>query len=216
MVPKYPNKLAEARDRAGLTQQQVADAIGVTLTGYQNYEYGKRDVRSSTLRKLSKVLNCSAMYLLGLSEKPSVIGAEPSCSRQIPIVGRMAAGEAREAIEQCDRTHPIPDELYHGNEESVWVEISGNSMNKLFPDGSLVLINMTSEVRNGDVAAVFVNGDDVTIKRVFFEDHAIRLHPESYDPEYRDRVIDESDPDAPDVHIFGKAVAYTSPLGWRA
>lgn len=35
------------------------------------------------------------------------------------------------------------------------------------------------------------------IKRVYFEHGTVRLRPESYDPEYRDRVIDESDPDAP-------------------
>ena len=112
--------------------------------------------------------------------------------------------------------HPVPDELYAGNEDSVWLEVSGNSMNRILPDGSLALVNRRAEVRNGDVAAVFVNGDDATIKRVFFECGVVRLHPESYDPEYRDRTIDGSDPDAPDVRIMGKVVAYSSPMGWRA
>ena len=89
-------------------------------------------------------------------------------------------------------------------------------MNRLFPDGSLVLIDPDADVRNGDVAVVFVNGDDATLKRVYFEGDAIRLHPESYDPEYRDRVIDASDQDAPSVRIIGKVVSYTAPDGWRA
>ena len=37
-----------------------------------------------------------------------------------------------------------------------------------------------------------------------------------YDPEYRDRVIDEDDPESPSFHIEGKVVSYRAPMGWRA
>lgn len=211
------NKLAEMREKAGLTQAQLAEKIGVTQQTIWYYEKGRREMKSGVLIALSKALGCTVSDLLGLDPSAKgIVDIVRSKSHQLPIVGRMAAGEAREAIEQRDRTHPVPSELYDGNEDSVWVEIAGNSMNKLFADGTLVLINRRKEVLNGDVAAVFINGDDVTIKRVYFEPGAIRLHPESYDPEYRDRVIRENDPDAPEVYIFGKAVAYSSPLGWRA
>mgnify|MGYP000167037474 FL=1 len=112
--------------------------------------------------------------------------------------------------------HDTPQSLYELHSESFWLTVSGNSMNRLFPDGSLVLIDPTEEVRNGDVGVVFVNGDDATLKRVYFEDGSIRLHPESYDHEYTDRVIDGSDPDAPEVRIVGKAVSYAAPDNWRA
>lgn len=209
------NKLAEMRSKAGLTQKQLAEKLGVTQQTVWYYENGKREMKSSVLIAVSKALGCTVSDLLGLTDRKGIVGAKHSGTKDIPIVGRMAAGEAREAIEQRDRTHPTCDELLDGNEDSVWVEISGNSMNRLFPDGCLVLINKRDEVKNGDVAAVFVNGDDVTIKRVYFEYGTVRLHPESYDPEYRDRVIDENDPDAPSVHFLGKAVTYQAPLGWR-
>ena len=209
------SRIAEARKSNGWTQAQLASRLGVTQQAVQRYEKNERDLKSSTLIELSGVLGDTVSYLLGLTDNPKMVAAYASKAHNIPIVGRMAAGEAREAIEQRDRTHPTCDELLEGNEDSVWVEISGNSMNRLFPDGCLVLINKRDEVKNGDVAAVFVNGDDVTIKRVYFEYGTVRLHPESYDPEYRDRVIDENDPDAPSVHFLGKAVTYQAPLGWR-
>lgn len=65
---EYPNRLAQARAEAGMTQQEMADALGVTLNGYQNYEYGKRDLRSSTLRAASKALGRSASWLLGMDD----------------------------------------------------------------------------------------------------------------------------------------------------
>lgn len=67
----YPNRLADARALAGLTQQQMADALGITLNGYQNYEYGKRDLKSSTVIAASKALNCTASFILGLDPDPA-------------------------------------------------------------------------------------------------------------------------------------------------
>jgi transcriptional regulator with XRE-family HTH domain len=64
-------RVADARRRSGLTQQEAADALGVTLQGYQYYEYGKRDMKSSVVRKLCEVFGCSAAYLLGMDETPT-------------------------------------------------------------------------------------------------------------------------------------------------
>ena len=72
------NNLAKARNSLGLTQQQVADKIGVTLQAYQNYEYGRRDIKGSVLARLSKALSCSVNYILGLDEKAATLGCSTS------------------------------------------------------------------------------------------------------------------------------------------
>ena len=210
---KHANRLMQARDDAGMTQQQVADAIGVTTTGYQNWEYGKTPIKASALRDLSRLFGCTTDYLLDMSP---VCAAVPCSSRSLPVFGRIAAGTPREALYQSEDTHETPETLYNAHRNAFWLTVSGNSMNRLFPDGSLVLIDPDADVRDGDVAVVFVNGDDATVKRIYMEGDAIRLHPESYDPEYRDRVIDSTDSDAPSVRIIGKVVSYTAPDGWRA
>jgi len=61
---KFPNKCAEYRNRAGLTQQQAADFLGITLTGYQYLEYGQRELKSSNLKKLSRLFGCTIDDLL--------------------------------------------------------------------------------------------------------------------------------------------------------
>ena len=213
MKPENTNRLAQVRDHAGMTQQQVAAAIGVTTTGYQNWEYGNTPIKATALRELAKLFGCTTDYLLNISD---IKVAVPSATRMLPVFGSISAGTPREALTQSDVMHETPERLYLEHERAFWLTVSGNSMNRLFADGSLVLIDPDAEVRNGDVAVVFVNGDDATIKRVYFESETVRLHPESYDPEYRDRVIDASDPDAPEVRIVGKAVSYTAPDGWRA
>ena len=133
----------------------------------------------------------------------------------VPILGCIAAGAPRAAFSQSDDYHDTQRSLVSSHPHAFWLVVAGNSMNRLFPEGALVLVDPDAEVRSGDVAAIFVNGDDATIKRIFFEDGSVRLHPESWDPDYRDRTIDPSDPDAPAVRVIGRAVSYTAPDGWR-
>ena len=206
-------RIAQARMAKGWSQAELAKRIGSTQQQVARYESAENDVKSSVLIKMSNALGVTVSYLLGMNGQ--VLSPTPTQSRPLPVFGVISAGTPREALMQSDMTHDTPDSLYWGHKESFWLTVSGNSMNRLFPDGSLVLIDPEEEVRNGDVAVVFVNGDDATLKRVYFEGDSITLHPESYDPEYQDRIIDGSDPDAPEVRIVGKAVAYSSPDGWR-
>ena len=172
------NKLADMRKRAGLTQQQLAEKIGVTQQTIWYYENGRREMKSSVLIELSKALGCSVSDLLGLGHVRGVVSSSPSASHRMPLVGRIAAGTPREAIYQVGETHGVPEELWQLHPNGFWLTVSGNSMNRLFADGTLVLIDPDEEVR--------------------------------------DRVIDRSDPDAPEVRVLGRAVSYTAPDGWRA
>ncbi|MGN0034215.1 MAG: LexA family protein [Coriobacteriales bacterium] len=213
---KYPNKIKSARLDAGLTQIELAKMVGITVQALQNYEYGLRDVRSSTLSKISGATGKPLSYLLGLDDDPSFTPLVERPVHRVPVVGRIAAGEAREAIQQADECHETRGELWSAHPHAFWLVVAGNSMNRLFPEGALVLVDPDMEVRDGDVGAVFVNGDDATVKRVFLEPGRVRLHPESHDPEYRDTVIREDDPDAPEFRAIGRVVSYTAPDGWRA
>lgn len=210
------NRLAEMREKAGLTQQQLADKLGVTQQTIYYYEKGRREMKSGVLIALSEALGCSVSDLLGISNSDGLLNQRPSKTRNVPVFGRIAAGTPRAAFSVSDETHETPEALYLQHIHAFWLIVAGNSMNRIFPEGSLVLVDPDEEVRNGDVGAVFVNGDDATLKRIFFEGETVRLHPESYDPEYRDRVIDKSDPDAPEFRPIGRVVSYTAPDGWRA
>ena len=68
--PKFPQRLKSLRLAAELTQKQLAETIGASERGIQNYETGVRLVDTRTLVKLSTYFNVSADYLLGLSDDP--------------------------------------------------------------------------------------------------------------------------------------------------
>ncbi len=211
--------LGKERKRAGFTQKEVAEKTGIPLGTLRRWEQGQNDPDMGSLVQLANLYNSSLDLMLGRdqADSKSLVRAVPSNnSHALPVVGRIAAGTPREALSQSDSTRETTDETFSLHPHAFWLEVAGNSMNRLFPEGSLVLIDPDEEVRNGDVAAIFINGDDATLKRVFFEGDSIRLHPESYDPEYPDRVIDRADPDAPAVRTIGKAVSFTASTGWRA
>ena len=209
-------RIAAARNAKGWSQKDLAKKIGTTQQQIARYESGANDVKSSVLLKLSAALGVTVSYLLALDDDPSFVSVVSSDTVPVPVLGRIAAGTPRAAFSQSDDYHDTQRGLVASHPHAFWLVVAGNSMNRLFPEGALVLVDPDVEVRSGDVGAIFVNGDDATIKRIFFEDGTVRLHPESWDPDYRDRTIDPSDPDAPAVRVIGRAVSYTAPAGWRA
>ena len=61
----FGKRLRESRMARGLTQQRMADAIGVALRSYQCYEQGTREPSLDMLVNLADVLAVPTDYLLG-------------------------------------------------------------------------------------------------------------------------------------------------------
>ena len=59
--------LKELRKNANLTQQQLAERIGVTKSVVSYYELQERTPSPEILIKLTQIFNVSADYLLGIS-----------------------------------------------------------------------------------------------------------------------------------------------------
>ena len=66
-----------SRRRAGLTQQELATAAGVTATTIARLEQGRtQHISTQSFERMSRALGVSADYLLGLSERRERYGAE--------------------------------------------------------------------------------------------------------------------------------------------
>lgn len=64
------NRVRELREDADLTQQQVADAIGITQRKYSYIETGQQPLADEILVKLSDFYNVSIDFLLCQSKNP--------------------------------------------------------------------------------------------------------------------------------------------------
>lgn len=66
-MTSFTNRLVQLRKKRGLTQQQIADEIGVNRGSYSNWEKGKREPSFENLIKLADILNTTTDFLLGKS-----------------------------------------------------------------------------------------------------------------------------------------------------
>lgn len=58
-------KLKELRKSKGISQEQAANALGISVRAYQNYEYAQREPNIEMILKLADFYNVSTDYLLG-------------------------------------------------------------------------------------------------------------------------------------------------------
>ncbi len=103
----------------------------------------------------------------------------------VPLVGRVAAGEPLLAVENVISYFPIPAE-YMPNEDVFMLTVKGESMiNMGIYEGDHILVKKQNTAHNGDVIVALVE-DSATVKRFFKEDGHIRLQPEN---DYMDPII---------------------------
>lgn len=208
------DNIKRLREINNLTQEQLASKLGVTRESVVKWESGKINIRDRHVSKLVELFGIepddikSENYGLAsnplLKPKPETIRYSVT-SLTAPVYGRIAAGDALEMLSVSDEAYVIP-QIAEKHPSGFFLTISGDSMDLIMPNGSLAYVDPNMEVRSGDVAVVNVNGDDATVKRIFFAGNTIVLHPESDNPDHRDRSIDSNDPDAPRVRMLGKVV----------
>lgn len=63
--------LKELRKAKGLSQEQAAKALNITLRAYQNYEYGQREPNIEMINKLADFYGVTTDYLLGREAEPN-------------------------------------------------------------------------------------------------------------------------------------------------
>ncbi len=112
----------------------------------------------------------------------------------VPIVGRVTAGEPILAVENIEDTFPLPIEFV--NNDNVFIlSVRGESMiNAGILDGDYVVVRQQSVARNGEIVVALLE-DEATVKTFYKEKDYIRLQPEN---PYMDPIY------ATDVKILGK------------
>ncbi|MCI8734200.1 MAG: helix-turn-helix domain-containing protein [Clostridia bacterium] len=146
-----------------LTIDEIAKKANLPKGSVQNIFAGYvPDPRASTVEAIEKAL--------GLNKPNANKGV------WIPVYGNIAAGIPIEAIEDIIDQEEIPTEMTN-NGEYIALRVKGSSMEPRIKEGDVVIIKRQETIENGEIAAVLVNGNDVTLKQVKVEDSGIWLIP---------------------------------------
>lgn len=114
----------------------------------------------------------------------------------VPMIGRVAAGEPILAEQNIENYFPIPMEFMPNN-QTFMLKVKGESMiNAGIFDGDLVLVEQCQTARNGEMVVALIE-DGATVKTFYKEKAAIRLQPEN---DSMDPII------VTDVKILGKVI----------
>lgn len=77
------NMVKEMRERAGLSQAELAKRLGVTQQSIYYYESGNRDIKASVLIDMAKALDCTVSELLGLG-RAKIVHTSPTPPTRFP------------------------------------------------------------------------------------------------------------------------------------
>ena len=96
----------------------------------------------------------------------------------LPLLGKIAAGNPVEAIENSDESLEVPINLVSLNKKNYVLRVEGDSMiNKGIVDGDKAIIEYCDHAENGDIVVAVINDNEVTLKKLKKDKDKIFLIP---------------------------------------
>ncbi len=197
------NKLKDLRIKNNELQEDIGKIIGVSGRAIGNYETGKRKMSPEIVLKLAEHFNVTTDYLLGKDVDNNVFPI-PDNAVPIPVVGKISAGLPILATENISRYEFAPSSLINKNFTYFYLTVTGDSMNRKFNDGDIVLVQQQNDLENDEIG-VFLIDNEATVKRYKKEDDRIVLYPMSTNPEHDPQIYN---PKETNVKIIGKVISY--------
>ncbi len=153
------------REMARGADIKSTSTVYTDLKALEDYGYIKRN--SSTSRSIEILKDLSGNNLV---EKEQTI--------DVPIVGKVAAGNPITAVENIEFYFPIPA-YYSTQGELFMLEISGDSMIEAgILDGDKILVKKTNYANHGEIIVALID-DEATCKRLYNLNGKVMLIPEN-------------------------------------
>ena len=217
-VSNLGRNIKALRDKEGVTQTELADILEITQTTVSNWETGGKQPRSKDL--VSRICDTfsvtkqdlygfnDGLYakLHGLTEAPAgAIAPKASNSAFLPLRGKVHAGDPQDP-ENLDGMVELPASVAANHPHAYFLEVMGDCMDKVYPEGCLILVDPDRMPADGSIAAVSIDGTDYVMRRLHKGASSMMLSPESTNPEHKDILITQGDDRT--VSLVGTVVWY--------
>lgn len=221
-MDKMGNKIRHLRESRNMTQTELSEMLGMkTYTTVSKWESGENFPKGKDLKKLAEIFNVSSDYLLGLDnvnkssietvynqlvpkrQKKVYKFAERQLEEQnnkvVPLLGGVAANPAELAygdiVAEEVAEYNVPDKV------DCALVVHGDSMEPDYRDGDIVFYKCQITIENGETAVVEINGDGVTLKKVYFNFDEDKVILRSLNNKYEDRELNPEE-----VRVLGKVI----------
>ncbi len=130
--------------------------------------------------------------------RPAIDDDRDEITRNVPLIGRIAAGAPILAAEDVEDVMALPTNLV-GDGPVFMLRVKGDSMiDAGILDGDYVVVRRQDHARDGEIIAALVDGEEATVKRLRRRDGKVMLISEN--PSYEPMVFER------DVDVIGKVV----------
>lgn len=223
MKSNFKDRFSVVLNDRNMSMADVSKRTGISRSSLSEYAKGKFIPKQDKVYLISKALDVSPAWLMGFD-----VDIDNHKKNEVTLVGRanvmrtyryinskVSAGTPITIDGQNYSSLAVPDSMLgkYAKEDVLFMHISGDSMNKIIPNGSLIGIleyNGIHDIKNGDIVVFNYNGN-YSVKRFYKdkEQNRIIFKPESTDPTYLDIVYDlESE----NIEIIGKVIMYNVTL----
>jgi repressor LexA len=151
--------------------REIGEALGLSSPSTVHSHLSAL-VRSGHLRR--DPTKPRAIEVLGTA--PTTVAASDR-GRDVPLVGRIAAGSPVLATEDIEEVFHLPVSLV-GRGPVFMLRVKGDSMiDAGILDGDLVVVERGPSARDGEIVAALIDGEEATVKRIHRRDGEVVLEP---------------------------------------
>lgn len=168
------NKIKLLREELNISQEELANKLGLSKGIISLYENGKRKPSFDILNKLSKIFNCSIDYIIGNWNE-----AEPTL---INVYSSVHAGILSEMIENIVDTEEISEKMARSDKTYFGLKVKGDSMFPTYQEGDTLIVEKNTSCESGNDCIVAINGNEAFLKRVYINSTGITL--QALNPKY--------------------------------
>lgn len=153
-------------DEHEISQNKLAKRAQISQSGLSSILSGASSPKENTLQAIAKAFDCTVAELLGESSSSFI----PMVKNALPVIGEIVCGTPITEEQNIEGYQDIPA----GVHADFALRCRGDSMSPTFLDGDLVLIRQQPDVEDGQIAAIFINGE-ATLKHVYHQKDALLL-----------------------------------------
>lgn len=177
------------REQHGLTQEQLGKMVDVSRSTITQWERGWTTPRMGNVQLLAGALGVSTADIIADELPPSnaikLTTAKPAYA---PLLGRVHAGKAQEPDVLQDAV-PVPYEIIKRHPQGYFLQVEGDCMDNVYPEGCYILIDPEQRPSNGSIAVVSIDGADYVMRRLYRGANTLILSPDSHNAEYEDMIF---------------------------
>lgn len=177
-------RIAEARERRGLSQAQLADLVHVTQPTVSDWETGETEPRRNRLDRLASSLGVDIFWLqFGTSDERHSLGTVNSAIVNVPLIDWVQAGGLVETSDPYQLGAPedfVP--VASTRQNLIALRVRGDSTDRAFPEGTIVIVDLDDRELVEKRFFVFRHQGKATLK--MYRANPSRLEPHSTNPDH--------------------------------